>query len=600
MEHSVFQKQILSFSDSNIKFIRSKGDGNIINMHIEASAGSGKSFLLGEIFRSAYEEQIPLKQILVLSFVRNLKAELERTFKKYVVAEDRKELESLKVVRTFNSVGLQLMSDAWTHWNKMHPDKPCSLREIRDTSKYSRIVQRLIDQHQWNPFVCSKSQIVSIIDHLREQCTAQPTLDDLSDIISRFNIRNNIVHEHESELLHKIVSQAILEGIRSANPYYTDQPCADWIDHCWLPILLGQSQNPEREKFDHFKYALEDFVFNNRLLLVDETQDINPVLLNMVKAFNHDGNCVVIVGDDEQNIYVWRGSRARGMKELANALNAQSFSLPISYRLSRNHVAMIKDIWSDKKIMHFHEKDSPLILLEAQDGDSHLDEVSKYLTNDKLTKLIVGRKNSSIFSLGLKLVSRGYLVSLTGITADAKNYAKQVLGCYKSGQSINFPDDPSDLFLLIAKWAESQKQYLIKREARPAEIDQVDDWACALVSICLSGDDLPQSWDEWEDRIDELNSRKKSAIKLSTIHSAKGAEAEVVIFADPDCAPLMWNGQSPLEREQEMNALFVALSRAKLSDHPDSGTLILVTNQPVYALNGWLAQYANHATNLSF
>lgn len=599
MELSEFQRNILTRSIVSINAVHNRRSDNVINFQIKASAGSGKSFLLGKIFELAYQEGIPLDNIRVLSFVRNLKDDLLRNLKPYVDVSERKELE--QVVRTFNSLGMEIYNDALRQWNKLNPDKQCKI-DMFDGYKYHGIVQNYINELGWNVFLCSKSQIVKIIDHLREQLIAQPTIDDIKDIVDRFKVKNNIVKDNEFELLHNIVSKSIIQGIKLANPYYSSYPKADFIDHCWLPFLLGESKNPNREMVQHFQYALEDHQSKIKLLLVDEAQDINPILSKMIESLNNDRNCVVIVGDDEQNIYVWRGSESNGMSKLAASLNAESYSLPISYRLPRNHVQMIKSIWTDKHILHHHEQDGQLILLDKSidDGEYYLNELDNYLANEKLTKLVIGRKNSSIFRLGLKLLSRGHLVKLTGITADAKTYAKQVLGKYKSTDSINFPEDSSKLLEMIESWAVRQKNYLMKSEAPQSDIDQVDDWCIALTSICLNGNDLPNSWEEWEERIDALNSRKKNAIKLSTIHSAKGAEAELVIFADPDCCPLQWSGQSRVELIQEMNALFVALSRTKLSDKDGSGTLLLLTNNPVNQSNGWLRKYADYSTNLEF
>ncbi len=50
---------------------------------------------------------------------------------------------------------------------------------------------------------------------------------------------------------------------------------------------------------------------------------------------------------------------------------------------------------------------------------------------------------------------------------------------------------------------------------------------------------------------------------MSTVHRAKGLEADIVIILDNKSLPLVWNGQTREEYEQELNLRYVALTRSK-------------------------------------
>jgi DNA helicase II / ATP-dependent DNA helicase PcrA len=51
-------------------------------------------------------------------------------------------------------------------------------------------------------------------------------------------------------------------------------------------------------------------------------------------------------------------------------------------------------------------------------------------------------------------------------------------------------------------------------------------------------------------------------VLLSTVHRAKGLEAERVFLLYPDKLPLQWENQQAWELRQEMNLKYVALIRA--------------------------------------
>jgi len=64
------------------------------------------------------------------------------------------------------------------------------------------------------------------------------------------------------------------------------------------------------------------------------------------------------------------------------------------------------------------------------------------------------------------------------------------------------------------------------------------------------------------ERIKDYVSAKKKAIKLSTIHRAKGLEERRVFVLDYDQLPFMRQGQRDWEKVQEQNLKYVAITRA--------------------------------------
>ncbi len=99
-----------------------------------------------------------------------------------------------------------------------------------------------------------------------------------------------------------------------------------------------------------------------KYLLVDEFQDISPIQYRIVRMLAKPENNLFIVGDDDQSIYGFRGSKPDIMKNFpADFPEAKIITLPINYRstpeiveaaslvISRNKNRFSKDIkaWND-------------------------------------------------------------------------------------------------------------------------------------------------------------------------------------------------------------------------------------------------------------
>ncbi|OPY17499.1 MAG: ATP-dependent DNA helicase RecQ [Syntrophus sp. PtaB.Bin075] len=83
-------------------------------------------------------------------------------------------------------------------------------------------------------------------------------------------------------------------------------------------------------------------ISNRSALLIDEAQDMSQEEYKLVQAIieSNPGIRVILVGDDDQNIYDFRGSSSRFLQKLAQDYPAQTFELVNNYR-------------SDKKLVEF-------------------------------------------------------------------------------------------------------------------------------------------------------------------------------------------------------------------------------------------------------
>ncbi|ATC97309.1 DNA helicase II [Pseudoalteromonas spongiae] len=94
-------------------------------------------------------------------------------------------------------------------------------------------------------------------------------------------------------------------------------------------------------------------------MLVDEFQDTNTIQYQWLKLIAGKSNKIMIVGDDDQSIYGWRGARIENIKQFISDFDAQTIRLEQNYRstgnilkaanhlIANNSERMGKELWTD-------------------------------------------------------------------------------------------------------------------------------------------------------------------------------------------------------------------------------------------------------------
>ncbi|WP_350635882.1 ATP-dependent DNA helicase [Pseudoalteromonas sp. GW168-MNA-CIBAN-0100] len=94
-------------------------------------------------------------------------------------------------------------------------------------------------------------------------------------------------------------------------------------------------------------------------MLVDEFQDTNTIQYAWLKLLAGDTNSIMIVGDDDQSIYGWRGAKIENIKRFLTDFSAETIRLEQNYRstatilkasnalIQNNSERMGKSLWTD-------------------------------------------------------------------------------------------------------------------------------------------------------------------------------------------------------------------------------------------------------------
>tara|TARA_R110002072_G_scaffold116728_3_gene247376 strand:- start:481 stop:2535 length:2055 start_codon:yes stop_codon:yes gene_type:complete len=91
------------------------------------------------------------------------------------------------------------------------------------------------------------------------------------------------------------------------------------------------------ELFKSNKIILEHYKNRFKYILVDEFQDTNDLQYEFLELLKSDDNSYMMVGDDDQAIYGWRGANVENMKKfLTNFANTEVIKLEQNYRSTKN------------------------------------------------------------------------------------------------------------------------------------------------------------------------------------------------------------------------------------------------------------------------
>lgn len=268
-------------------------------------------------------------------------------------------------------------------------------------------------------------------------------------------------------------------------------------------------------------------------LLLDEAQDLNPVLISLVQKSKKPA---IIVGDPKQSIYAFRGA-----VNAFDSFDGPRFPLSQSWRYGPEVAAIANYIFS------FSEK--PM----AHPVRGHPDRETKievYGGQVPARAFVLARTNARLFE-GLVKVQVPFFVA-----GGFDTLAKQLLSAWALSQNDQF--NVTDSYVRsFAQWEDLCDE---------AEEDDPD--AKRLVRMVAEyGSQIPAI-------IERLRSLQRphpqdAHILLSTAHKAKGLEADTVVICDDFETPAEMYAKLTDEQigrvafEQELNLLYVALSRPR-------------------------------------
>lgn len=276
-------------------------------------------------------------------------------------------------------------------------------------------------------------------------------------------------------------------------------------------------------------------------VLGDEVQDWNTAQIELIlRSVKSDGR-ILAVGDRNQSIYGWRGADLEAMDKVQQAMNAKSLPLSITYRCPLSHVQMVNSLFPD---INFEPADNAKIgVLASLSYDRMLGTVAD-------GDMVLCRTNApmvqpvfELIRMGVKAVIRGRDIGAGLIILIEKMKTTDV--------------DELETRLLNYKHSEVSKLRAKDKEAQAQSLIDKIETILAISQNCDNTSDVIR-------KIEEVFSDKREGVVFSTVHRAKGLEADNVFILKPNIMPHPM-AKSDWEMAQERNIRYVAYSRAKVN-----------------------------------
>jgi len=297
-----------------------------------------------------------------------------------------------------------------------------------------------------------------------------------------------------------------------------DTSTFDFDDQIYGPVL-------HRWEFPHFP-----------TVMVDEAQDLNRIQHLFIEELARNGR-LIAVGDPNQAIYGFRGALSDSMDLLVSHFRMRTLPLNISYRCSRQVILEAQKLVPD--IQHRDGAPEGAVRFTEEGNDPEL------FPDDML---VMCRNNAPLFSAIMRHVRarrpcRVLSNALDGLASFIKKRNRE---------------DIPGLLKAVDIW-ERREVYAAESKGMEWKIAAIQDKAQTIYALCEGF----QFTAEVLGLLRQLQEGRTGPI-FSTIHKAKGLEAEHAWLIRPDLLRPWWVKEEAALR-QEDNLHYVAITRAKLT-----------------------------------
>jgi ATP-dependent DNA helicase RecQ len=296
------------------------------------------------------------------------------------------------------------------------------------------------------------------------------------------------------------------------------------------------------------------------VLVVDEAQDMNADEFALVKALmeTNEEMRVILVGDDDQNIFEFRGADSKHMQDLIVTNNVTKYELTENYRSEAN-IVEFSNQWAST--IEGRLKEQPGFAIKKANG---VISVTQYSSPNMIVPLCAGICEAGLSGSTCVLTNTNdEAMLITGLlrrqglnakliqTNDGFNLSNLYeLRCFSD--MVLLADDSSTIS--EDTWSDSIKQLSsIQKNSNKLDL------ALRLIQDFDVTNQTRKYKSDWknflsESKIEDFIRIESDIIYVSTVHKAKGKEFDSVYVLSKGPAP---------DKDEARRRLYVAITRAK-------------------------------------
>ena len=291
------------------------------NYLVLAGAGSGKTRVLTH--RIAWliaVESISEGSIMAVTFTNKAATEMRHRIQDTLSKHAQSNLFGMWI-GTFHSIAHRLLRA-----HHLDVNLPQDF-QILDSEDQLRLVKRLMKLHNYDDKAFPPKQACWYINNKKDEGLRPQDINDFGDRQEKEWIKIYQIYQDTCDRAGLVDFAELL--IRAYELFAKK------------PVILQRYQ----QRFQH--------------VLVDEFQDTNKIQYDWIKILAGNTGKVMIVGDDDQSIYGWRGAQVENIQKFLKDFNAETIRLEQNYRstgnilksanqlISNNSDRLGKNLWTD-------------------------------------------------------------------------------------------------------------------------------------------------------------------------------------------------------------------------------------------------------------
>lgn len=468
------------------------------NAVISAKAGAGKTFTAVESMKLIN----PKNKVMFLAFNKGIADELNEKLENYKNVE----------VRTSHSLGFAMLN--------------CNVdgEIILDEYKYRRYLKEHITELTsiFNQKI-TRAEYINYIDSITGLIDfARYNLAQSSEEVKQLAIKYDIpISFDECDVVVKILEWG-----------KTELNCVDFTDMVWLPVECSMSA----------KGFQKDFIF------IDECQDQSLMSIQLfLKCFKR-GTRFIACGDEKQTINTFNGSSEEAFEYMKNYPKTTLFELPICYRCPKKIVKLAQDF-----VPEIQPRE------DAIEGEIVADCRTSILRSGDM---VICRSKAPLVMVYNKLLSKNVPCYIKGqeFGAELKKLISDI-----DVEEINMSLKEDGVFVRLYDNLFEQRNRLMVSSGMDYQDATLSSYVTNLYDMIKTLEILGKYYTTKADllsHIDEMFNENNGGIVLSTIHKAKGLEADNVYILCYSSMPSKL-AKKKWEKEAEENLIYVAFTRAK-------------------------------------